>query len=749
MQSVITSVSQAFPERHQYVVPTYQRNYVWTKEDQWEPLWEDVLEVTHSELKRETSKAPHFLGTIITKPSPTHEGFLERWLVVDGQQRLTTLQVMIAAIRSAFTELEMIDIASILEVYLFNKDEVVSEVHDRYKIRHKSKDYSGFSAVIDIGLKDSFNPENSSTKNTQLYGCYNFFRQAACKWIKGNSEGSVKDRANALAKAIIDRLRVVNIRLDEENGHAIFEALNARGEPLTEWEKTKNYFLSIAANSDDQNGDTVYTRYLEKYDTDAYWNQWVTTSRFAGKRIDLFLFFFAQIELPKKRNELPIESEIHKLQQEKLYREFRFIGERKYRKSKEEFQGLLDRMEQYAEIYRRLDRKQKDFFSDYTCLVLNRRETLNLTSLIPLFMVLVQKLGYRNSESIDQAFRIIDSYLMRRVAVKAYYSSFDDVAFDYVQVIRDASEEAIHSVLIDQLENNTTRSNRWPSDQEIIRHLHEADMYNHISSQKRQLLLRGIAEKMHDEKDKNLTMPFSPKDALTVEHVAPQDWKRHWKNDLGYGTTEEDQRKLDKLVNRIGNLTIVTKALNPKLSNHPWKYKAELLADDNLEMNRRLLSDMSSDTWNKNEIERRTELISNYVIQIWPNSSTLREEMGIQILKADTEKSISGISREDIIRLIESVTESGIEDGWIDIDGLNKRNRGDRYGRYVNIGSDGDWYCFWFGVSETPNSLELSGYRPNNSKDILIDVPEEIGFNELLEYTTSKVRETANSLDEF
>ena len=70
MDTRSTTVSQAFPERSQYVVPSYQRNYVWTKEDQWEPLWDDVLEVTRRVLENEANQVPHFLGTIITKLVP-------------------------------------------------------------------------------------------------------------------------------------------------------------------------------------------------------------------------------------------------------------------------------------------------------------------------------------------------------------------------------------------------------------------------------------------------------------------------------------------------------------------------------------------------------------------------------------------------------------------------------------------------------------------------------------------------------
>ena len=236
-------------------------------------------------------------------------------------------------------------------------------------------------------------------------------------------------------------------------------------------------------------------------------------------------------------------------------------------------------------------------FSDYARLVMYRRDRLTLSSLIPVFMVLVDRLGY--GEGLDQALGIVDSYLMRRVALKATYSGFDDVAFGYVQVIRDApAPEDICAVLIEQLEKAPWAS-RWPSDDEVVLHLRKADMYNGISGIRKQLLLRGVAAKMHEERQQHLTMPFKPKEALTVEHVAPQNWKRHWKDDLGFGDSDEDRQRLNQLVHRIGNLTLVTRELNSKIGDRPWDYKADLLGADNLEMNRRLLDDMEGETWSR------------------------------------------------------------------------------------------------------------------------------------------------------
>ena len=735
-----TTISLAFPSRKQYAIPSYQRNYVWTREGQWEPLWDDLRGLTRRILAEGPDTRPHFLGTIITKHIGA-QGFVDRWWVVDGQQRLTTLQILIAATRSAFDERDLTQCAAILTNVLVNPPEVVQKDPDKYKIQHKSSDYEGFARIIEAGLGGS---SVSEEEELRLHDCYVYFRDSVTEWFTGVPKEAHHRHATALTQAILDRLQVVDIRLDgHENSHAIFEALNARGEPLTEWEKTKNYILSIAVRDDDPDGDRTYTEHLQQYDSDAYWEQTVSGTRFSGKRIDLFLFFFAQIELPRRRQDVSGESDLHILSRSRLYREFRYVGEHVYRRSDKELHGLLERLGRYATIYRRIDQKDINRFSDYARLVMHRRDTLNLASLIPVFMVLVDRLGY--GENLDQALRIVDSYLMRRVALKAHYSGFDDVAFGYVQAVRDAPQGEVCAGLIEQLEKSTW-TNRWPDDDEVFLHLREADMYDGISSARKQLLLRGIAQKMHDERKDDLTMPFSPMTTLTVEHVAPQEWERHWKADLDFGDSDEDRQRLNRLVHRIGNLTLVTRALNPKLGNRAWSYKAELLKADNLEMNRRLLNDMEVETWNEREINRRSQIIADYVKEIWPHAAALRRELGIASREEEANDLVSGISPMVAERLVDSVTESGIEDGWADKEGLTRWHRDGRYGRHLRLGGTGRWHGVWFGMSPKGRQLVLDYWDPKDAPDRFITVPDGVGFDEVIESVTTQVRQVADAI---
>ena len=669
METEITNVIQAFPNNKQYAIPSYQRNYVWTRAGQWEPLWEDVKALATRWVEEGQGVKPHFLGTIITKEIGV-SGFIYRWWVVDGQQRLTTLQILLAATRQAFTELNLNQFADVLSDCLVNGAAVVRSPEDKYKIDPKSGDYENFAAIIDAALSANHAPVDGSG----LAACYSYFHGNVCEWLGAKPEEHIEEYANALLMAIRDKLRVVDIRLGEsDNPHTIFEALNARGEPLTEWEKTKNYILSIAAGPDDPDGDATYGEHLERYDAQPYWNEIVTAPRFKGKRIDLFLFYFAQIELPGRRRDVSGDSraKLRPMRRSNLYREFRYVGEHYYRHSKEQLQEMLERLKSYADIYTSIDKQ--DGYSPYALEVMRRRHVLKLNSLMPVFMELVAKLGTEGE--LDRVLRIVDSYLMRRVALKARYSGFDDTAFGHVQALRDATREELGAVLMSRFVGSS-RPERWPTDEEVVRHFMGGDMYHGISSARLQLLLRGVAKQMHEEDGHSKTMEFVPKDPLSVEHVAPQGWERHWRGDLSVGASEEDRWRTRQIVNRIGNLTLVTQPMNSKLGDNSWSYKADLLREDNLEMNLRLLRDMEGDVWNESEIDRRSRQLAGYVTEIWPDAEVLADELDLDVIVADIE---SDSTADDIVTDSEGLTPRQ----------ENARRYGDFWSHYVRRHPEG------------------------------------------------------------
>ena len=633
MNTLITSTNLTFPPLKQWVIPSYQRNYVWTEEGQWTPLWEDLMALTERVREADSGGAdaePHFLGTVITKRIPSFKPgrVINYWWVVDGQQRLTTLQLLMAAARAAFNQHGLDKPASMLTGVLAEADHYAGGPGDNYKIRHKSSktyegsDYDVFRTVVDSSLSET---SSGVPRRSPLGECYNYFHGRADAWLRSLSEDDRSDYATAFSKAVLQKLVVADIQLSpSQNSHAIFEALNARGKPLTEWEKTKNYILYLAVSKDDPDGDLTYGEHLERYDADPYWRG----------RIDMFLLYFAWLEVPRARRLVsgrePPKAE--RLRMNRLYREFRYVGEHLYRDDRSEFEMMLRQLRRYADVFRDVDEgceAKNGGFSDDALKIMGRRHVLNLSSLVPVLMILVDRLG--RGPEFDRVLRIVDSYVMRRIALKGRYRDFDSVAFGLVQALRDADEQEIPSVVLSRL--MAIRGwNWWPRDDEVTMHFRTGDMYHGISSGRLQLLLGEIAEEMHGENDCDTTK-FTIADA-TIEHIAPQHWEPHWAEVFNFDRSEEDASRISGLVHRIGNLTVVS--YNSKLSNSPWSTKEELLKKDKLELNRRLLDDMRGDVWNEAEIDRRSMQLAGYVNRLWPDAEALADELNIELPASPT-----------------------------------------------------------------------------------------------------------------
>lgn len=202
----------------QYVVPLFQRPYSWS-EKQWKTLWTDVVEQS-----RHDDGRPHFFGSIVTTPAKSVPQGVGKWLLIDGQQRITTIQVFLAAIRDSAVRLGEAKLRDrIDDQYLTNKHE---EDDERLKVLPTQDDRPAFRAIIWQGEI----PEN------RLRTCYQFFLSRL--------EGLTADQLEPIHLAIVDRLSLVGITCDEhDNPHLIFESLNAKGEKLTPADLIRNFLL--------------------------------------------------------------------------------------------------------------------------------------------------------------------------------------------------------------------------------------------------------------------------------------------------------------------------------------------------------------------------------------------------------------------------------------------------------------------------------------------------------------------------
>jgi uncharacterized protein with ParB-like and HNH nuclease domain len=150
MKADTLNLTKVFYRPVKYQIPLFQRPYVWTQEFQWEPLWEDVRALVDRQLDAADTNddIPHFLGAIVLEQIPGQTGFLESRSVIDGQQRLTTLQLLIAAARSVALEHGAEHAAELLAGLIYNDPKLYTSESDRFKVRPTEYDRAAFDAAM-------------------------------------------------------------------------------------------------------------------------------------------------------------------------------------------------------------------------------------------------------------------------------------------------------------------------------------------------------------------------------------------------------------------------------------------------------------------------------------------------------------------------------------------------------------------------------------------------------------------------
>ena len=229
------SLGHIFDPSLRLVVPLFQRPYVWKHEENWLPLWESILDVAERRLNN--NPRPHFLGAIVLDQLKTSTGDIDTRQIIDGQQRMTTFQVVLAALRDrcrlagddryhkAFTKLTMNDIP------------LSDEADDVFKIWPTNADRNDFRAVLMAGspetVRSEFKLYKKSSGNAQdnlIPRAYLYFYDTLSEWLGPSTEPAFAERLKALWQSLKDDMQVVVIDLDDnDEAKVIFETLNALG----------------------------------------------------------------------------------------------------------------------------------------------------------------------------------------------------------------------------------------------------------------------------------------------------------------------------------------------------------------------------------------------------------------------------------------------------------------------------------------------------------------------------------------
>ena len=598
------TVIQLFNSETNYVVPHFQRFYVWKMESQWEPLWDDIIFLANHILAGQQRIPPHFMGAIVLKQQNTETGDPEKRIIVDGQQRLTTLQIMIIAVARAIFQLsesglfqsqdiidELSKIGKGMIRYTINTN-FESEGNKKYKIHHFTDDFNIFKNIIDGDL---------DINTHAMKECYDFISDVTHTWLKEDVD-NITQRAQALDKSIFHNIRFCVIDLDEnEDENDIFETLNARAEPLSEWDKAKNYLIAKSSDtSKDQN--EFYRRYIEIYDRDPWWREEISETRFKGSRINRLFSHWVRILLSDKIEE--------SITDRRLYHHFRndLIDE-------QEPALIAESLNKFSEIYKKIELHPED--NSVKGIFSYRRKSLNAGVVTPLIMSITDVSN--NEDNINLCIEVIESYLVRRVIARHNARAYNKIVFSLIKEVNSSdNSETIPLKIIDNLSKRTSRSDRWPNDEVIHESIDHTPIYTSISPRRVKMILEAIDRHMTSE----MAGSKPNYNDLQIEHIMPQDWQSHWSASSSHSNEEREIA-----INSLGNLTLVYPSFNASLSNKSWNEKrSEFIKHENLFINSDLL-DCTLNDWNEQTIQERGRRMAEIICEIWPHADDFIAEL--------------------------------------------------------------------------------------------------------------------------
>lgn len=611
MQPNYSSIGQVFSAQTRYSVPLFQRPYVWKREEQWEPLWDDVRALANRVLHPPAHKtvAGHFLGTVVLEQLLTPAIEMPQRQVIDGQQRLTTLQIMLKAAQHALEVMgeaaeEAADQKSFElaagQVSQLTLNQFAAGPDEQYKVWPTNEDRPAFKVVMDATASSGLSPQQS-----RMAEAYHFFRASILKWLGGPEAGR---RALAFASALKDHLRLIVLDLDNtDEPQAIFETLNAHGTPLLPADLMKNWLL-WEAGKQSLNAGALYEQYWRRFDAEHdYWRQEVGTGHAARPRVDTFL-----------QNWLTAET-LEAVSIKHLYD--RFLAYANVRGSgapglELDVEQLMTEIQDSAVRYRMIDRPDGESAFSRS---LRRLRSLDYVVFWPVLMAVMRR-SASDPADVERSALALESFLVRRMVCGLQTRGYGTLALELLKAIAGAEKGAPAAPEIMKVLNGPPgATNEWPSDESFGHSWKSRRFYGWFRRSRVQMILQALEEHYQALATKSEPIIKYDFSKLTIEHIMPQSWEEAWPLPPGANANAREDA-----IQNIGNLTLVSGKLNPSLSNSSWFVegsdackRAGLAQHSNLELNKRLLA-AHPVSWNEAAIANRSEALFAAARSIWP-----------------------------------------------------------------------------------------------------------------------------------
>jgi len=535
--------------RIQYHVPLFQRTYNWNQ-DQWEKLWDDILEIYMMDKPRN-----HFIGAIVTLPIHDAPERAAKFLLIDGQQRLTTLLVLLAVIRKKAEQTDLQFLATqITEECLINK---FATPEEGIKLLPTKRDRLPFRTAISMQTPGDDN---------QIGAAWQFFEKAI-------ADGDLSGKPIELPKlkvCVTDYLDLVSITLDpDDSPHRIFESLNNTGMKLGPSDLIRNYlFMRIP---DEQ-------RQQETYDS-----AWFPMQEGLGSHLDGFFWRYLM-----KDGIL--------IRWEETYSQMQAVVEEKKKLENSRIPDFLRELNIYSSYYGRLiwpDKREPNIALREH---LSRLNSWEVEVAYPFLLNVLDALAHGRiaEDEVAHVLSMIESFVVRRTVCGIptnrlrYIFANMSPSIDIASYVESSREYLL--------------KNEWPGDAEFRDKFQTFRLYTPSRLARTRLIL-GALERSFGHKE-----PIELKETITIEHIMPQTLNEQWRKMLGERAEEIHAQWL----HTVGNLTL--SGYNPDMGNQPFEEKKKVLRDSHIELSRDIVA---CELWNENAIKVRGAMLTDRAVAVW------------------------------------------------------------------------------------------------------------------------------------
>ena len=602
MRADTLTLKALFQKDVRYVIPTFQRPYVWNQDDQWEPLWNDVRNTAERYLEEfaqaegniplaEERTGTHFMGAVVLQQQPTASAEIETRYVIDGQQRLTTTQILMDAAQEVLEELEAPKEAERLSRLVLNNH---ADGDEAFKLWPTSLDQEPFRAAMVNGAA------TTGHKDSLIVQAHDFFRLQIREWIEAAvTDTERNERVHGLETAIYGLLEVVVIDLaNADDAFVIFETLNARGTPLLASDLVKNFVLQTAT-AGGLDADELYEHDWQPLE-ESWWREEVRQGRIVRPRLDVFLNYWLIMETAQE------------VQSHEVFPKFKLHVENEGKV----IADVVKHVHQVGQTYR-------DFLhvdpASRVGTFLYRWRTVDAGTTTPVLLWLFSQPEYTvSAEHRLQAIDAIESFLVRRMICRMTTKDYNRLFLELMSRLHDSAPEKAVETIVTYLAGQRSESRRWPTDGEVEKAVLDLPLYRLLTRGRLRMVLEAIEDTIRGPLAEEAHVA---RGSLTIEHLMPQAWSEHWPLEPA---TDGVQAELDRerLIHSLGNLTLVNRRLNPKLSNAPWTEKRTTLAEHTvLHLNKQLLNTHRDTDWAEGTIRERGAALAGTVMRIWPVTS--------------------------------------------------------------------------------------------------------------------------------